>query len=262
VDELKGRAALVTGVGRRRGIGFAVARRLGAMGADLFLHAFTPYDPAQPWGADPDGGAGLLAELRRGPYGRGRRVEHLEADFVDPDGPVGLVAAAVTAFGHVDVLVANHTHSTRQPFLELGAEEIDRHLAVNVRGTLLLVRDFARQHDGRPGGRVVLLTSGQHLGPMGGEVAYAASKGALHQVTWTLSDLLIDRGITVNAINPGPTDTGWAPPDLHARVLKQFPLGRWGQPDDAARLIGWLCTDDAQWVTGQVISSEGGLRRG
>jgi 3-oxoacyl-[acyl-carrier protein] reductase len=199
----------------------------------------------------------VLAELRAS----GRRVEHAEADLSDVGATVGLVAAAVAAFGHVDVLVANHTHSTRQPFLELDAEQIDRHLAVNVRATLLLVREFARQHDGRPGGRVVLLTSGQHMGPMGGEVAYAASKGALHQVTWTLSDLLIERGITVNTINPGPTDTGWAPPEVHAHVLTRFPLGRWGQPDDAARLIAWLCTDDAQWVTGQVINSEGGLRR-
>jgi 3-oxoacyl-[acyl-carrier protein] reductase len=258
MDELKGRVALITGVGRRKGIGFAIASRLAALGADLFAHAFTPYDRAMPWGGDPDGGAALLAELRA----RGRRIEHLEADLADPAAPAGLVDAAVAAFGHVDVLVANHTYSTRQPFLELDAAEVDRHLAVNVRGTLLLASAFARRHDGRPGGRVVMLTSGQHLGPMGGEVAYAASKGALHQITATLSDLLIERGITVNTVNPGPTDSGWAPEDVHERVLAQFPLGRWGRPDDAARLIAWLCTDDAEWVTGQVINSEGGFRRG
>jgi 3-oxoacyl-[acyl-carrier protein] reductase len=210
-----------------------------------------------PWGADADQD-GLLAELRAS----GARVERVEADFADPQAPGRVVGAAVAAFGRVDVLVANHTYSTRQPFLELAADEVDRHLAVIVRGTLMLVRDFARQHDGRPGGRVVMLTSGQHLGPMGGEVAYAAAKGALHQVTWTLSDLLIDRGITVNTVNPGPTDTGWADPGLHERVRRAFPLGRWGQPDDAARLIAWLCTDEAQWVTGQVVNSEGGVRRG
>jgi 3-oxoacyl-[acyl-carrier protein] reductase len=72
----------------------------------------------------------------------------------------------------------------------------------------------------------------------------------------------MDRGITVNTVNPGPTDTGWAEPELHERVRRAFPLGRWGQPDDAARLIAWLCTDEARWVTGQVINSEGGVRRG
>jgi 3-oxoacyl-[acyl-carrier protein] reductase len=261
LDELRGRVALVTGVSRREGIGFAVARRLAARGAELLVQGFAPYDRAMPWGADADQ-AGLLSELRRVPSGRGTRVEHVEADFADPEAPGRVVGAAVAAFGHVDVLVANHTYSTRQPFLGLEADEIDRHLAVVVRGTLLLVRDFARQHDGRPGGRVVMLTSGQHLGPMGGEVAYAAAKGALHQVTWTLSDLLIDRGITVNTVNPGPTDSGWAAPEEHERARRHFPLGRWGQPGDAARLIGWLCTDEAQWVTGQVIDSEGGFRRG
>jgi 3-oxoacyl-[acyl-carrier protein] reductase len=257
LDELRGRVALVTGVSRRKGIGFAVARRLASMGASLLLHGFAPYDRAMPWGADASQDD-LLAELRAD----GTRAERVEADFANPEAPGRAIGAAVAAFGHLDLLVANHTYSTRQPFLDLEAEDIDRHLAVIVRGTLLLVRDFARQHDGRPGGRVVMLTSGQHLGPMGGEVAYAAAKGALQQVTWTLADLLIDRGITVNTVNPGPTDTGWAEPALHERVRPAFPLGRWGEPDDAARLIAWLCTDEAQWVTGQVINSEGGFRRG
>ena len=80
----------------------------------------------------------------------------------------------------------------------------------------------------------------------------------MQQVTTTLSDELIDRGITVNAVNPGPTDTGWA---AGSGCRAAFPLGRWGQPDDAARLIAWLCSDEAEWVTGQVIDSEGGFRR-
>jgi 3-oxoacyl-[acyl-carrier protein] reductase len=94
---------------------------------------------------------------------------------------------------------------------------------------------------------------------MSSEIAYAVSKGALHQATATLSDTLIDRGITVNTVNPGPTDTGWAIRgwDPHPAM----PRGRWGMPDDAARLIGFLCTDDGGWITGQVIDSEGGFRR-
>ena len=128
---------------------------------------------------------------------------------------------------------------------------------MNVRATLLLVKELALQHDGRPGGRVVLLTSGQHLAGMPREVAYAASKGALHQATATLSAHLIPRGITVNAVNPGPTDTGWDIGDPAGHM----PLGRWGTPEDAARLVGWLCTDDDAWITGQVIDSEGGFVR-
>jgi len=128
---------------------------------------------------------------------------------------------------------------------ELTAAQIDAHLQVNVRGSLLLAQAFAAQHDGRPGGRVVLMTSGQHLHPMPGELAYTASKGALHQLTASLAAHLAPRAITVNTVNPGATDTGYATPDLHAAVLAAEPQGRWGQPEDAARLIGWLCTDDA-----------------
>ena len=105
----------------------------------------------------------------------------------------------------------------------------------------------------------MLFTSGQHIAPMRSEVAYAAAKGALHQVTLTLSDELIERGITVNTICPGPTDTGWIPEDWDPQARN--PLGRWGQPDDAARLIAWLCSDEGEWITGQVIDSEGGFRR-
>ena len=92
-----------------------------------------------------------------------------------------------------------------------------------------------------------------------GQAAYAASKGALHQITQSLSHHLISRGITVNAVNPGPTDTGWASEDVFRAVLANSPRGRWGTSDDVARLIAWLATDDAEWVTGQVINSTGGM---
>ena len=254
---LAGRVALVTGVSRRAGIGFAAASRLAEMGADLFAQSWTLYDTARPWGADALGPAGLLGSLRR----HGSRVTHQEVDLAEPDAPAQLLAAAHEAFDHVDVLVVNHTHSLDGRLGELTADHIDEHLAVNVRAALLLVQEFAARHDGRRGGRVILLTSGQHLGPMREEVAYAASKGAIHQVTATLADELADRGITVNTVNPGPTDTGWADAETLEAATARFPAGRWGQPDDAARLIAWLATDDARWITGQVIDSEGGFRR-
>ncbi len=252
---LSGRVALVTGVSRREGIGFATSRRLLALGAGVCVHSWTPHDAAQPWGADPAGIDGVTSALRAG----GGRVEHIEADFADPAAPAAVTAAAVSAFGHLDILVVNHARSGRGALADLEADEIDSFLHENVRASLLLVKEFAAQHDGRRGGRVVLMTSGQHRGPMSGEIAYAVSKGALHQATATLSDALIDRGITVNTVNPGPTDTGWAIRgwDPHPAM----PQGRWGMPDDAARLIGFLCTDDGGWITGQVIDSEGGFRR-
>lgn len=251
---LEGRVALVTGCSRRIGIGFAIARRLASLGADLLIHSYTPFDAQQPWGADPDGVEALLDQLRV----HAGRIEHLEADLSDLEAPGRVVTAAMRAFGHLDILVANHAYSTMGALEELTAQEIDRHFQINVRATLLLIQAFAAQHDGRPGGRVVLMTSGQHLGPMPGELAYIASKGALHQLTLSLSAHLVPRGITVNTVNPGATDTGYATPELYDAVLALEPQGRWGQPDDAARLIAWLATDDAQWITGQVINSTGG----
>ncbi len=251
---LSSRVALVTGVSRRAGIGFAIAKRLASLGADLCVQSFAKYDSAQPWGADKDGPESLARELEA----LGVRVFSVTADLAEPDAPERVVAEACRALGRLDILVANHTHSAGSDLESLRAEDIDRHLHVNVRATLLLVRAFAARHDGRAGGRVVLLTSGQDRGPMPGELAYAASKGALSSLVPSLSAHLAHRGVTVNAVNPGATDTGWATPDLYRDVLAQEPQGRWGAPDDAARLIAWLATDDARWVTGQVIHSTGG----
>jgi len=250
--------ALVTGVSRRIGIGMAVAGRLADLGADLFLTSWTEHDREQPWGADPGGMDALLGELGTG---REARIEHLEADFLDPEAPARVLAAAVEAYGHVDMLVCNHARSSAGGLETLTAAELDACFAVNTRAVLLLVQAFAARHDGRAGGRVVLFTSGQQLGPMAGELAYATSKAALAGITLSLADTLADRGITVNTVNPGPTDTGYADPPVLERVARMFPGGRWGTPDDAARLVAWLCTDDGAWITGQVINSEGGFRR-
>lgn len=250
---LDDRVSVVTGVGRRAGIGYAIARRLLESGAAVLTHAWTPYDVAS-WGSAPGEAEAASVELKE--LGR---VEHRQADFGEPGAPAELFAAAREAFGHVDVLVVNHTRSGDGALADLTAEHLDDFLHENVRASLLLVKEFAAQHEGRPGGRVVLMTSGQHLGPMKGELGYAVSKGALHQATLSLADELIDRGITVNAVNPGPTDTDWGIEDVDPKP--SMPQGRWGEPDDAARLIAWLCTDDAQWITGQVIDSEGGFRR-
>ncbi len=164
--------------------------------------------------------------------------------------------------GHLDILVCNHARSGDDgPLGTLDADMLDTHWAVNTRSTILLAQAFAAQHDGRPGGRIVFMTSGQDLGPMRGEVAYAASKGALASITRTLADHLADQLITLNTVNPGPVDTGYAPPEVHEALRHRFPQARWGVPDDAARLIAWLVTDDGAWVTGQTINTEGGFRR-
>jgi 3-oxoacyl-[acyl-carrier protein] reductase len=259
---LRGPVAVVTGVSRRTGIGYAVARRLAALGASLFLHHYAPHDRDQPWGEDPGGPQAVVSGVRAALAVTGAAVHHLELDLARPDAPAQLIGAAAGAAGHLDILVCNHARSGGDgPLGALDAAMLDAHWAVNARSAILLAQAFAAQHDGRPGGRVVFMTSGQDLGPMTGEVAYAASKGALASVTLTLADQLADQAITVNAVNPGPVDTGYAPPEAYEVVRRHFPQRRWGVPDDPARLIAWLATDEAVWITGQVINTEGGFRR-
>jgi 3-oxoacyl-[acyl-carrier protein] reductase len=253
---LAGRTALITGVSRRAGIGFAVARRLLHDGCRVVVHHYTPHDAQQPWGADDM--SVLLAALSD----HGALSGDISADLAEPDAPAQVMAAAVAALEHVDILVCNHARSAPDgPLLEMTPEVLDGHWAVDTRSTMLLVREHAIQHDGRTGGRVVLMTSGQDLGPMSGEVAYAAAKGALSAVTATLAHELAPLGILLNTINPGPVDTGYASAAEVAAVAQQFPTERWGQPDDPARLVAWLVSDQGRWVVGQVLHTEGGFRR-
>lgn len=253
---LHGKTILVTGVSRRLGIGFGIAQRLAKMGARLCVQSYAPYDREIFDAADVDDPKDLVEDLRA----YGVPVAHLSTDFSDPEAPEKLIAFAQEKLGHLHGLVLNHTYDSLTKFDDLTADIIDQHLAVNVRAALLLIKAFVEQHDGQPGGRIVMLTSGQHLGPMP-DLAYVATKGAIHQLTHSLSDLLIDKGITVNTVNPGPTKTFTPDAATDQALLAQMPLGRWGLPEDAARLIGWLLSEEASWITGQVINSEGGFRR-
>ena len=252
---LEGRAVLVTGASRRIAIGAGIARRLVSDGARVLLHTWSPHDAEQPWGADEGGTDALLAELRAA----GGIVEHVSLDLAEPTAPHSLVDAAYAAFGRLDAVVANHARSSQQSLEQLTAAEIDLSYAVNTRATLLLVQAFAARHDGSPGGRVVVFTSGQYQGAMPDELPYIASKAALHELTASLAVHLMPRGITVNCVNPGPNDTGYADDAARAAVSAHSPGGRWSTPADAARLVGWLLSDDAEWVTGQTIASDGGF---
>ncbi len=263
---LSGRTFVVTGVSRRKGIGYAVASRLAGMGASLFLHHYAPHDAGQPWGADSidDVVSGIGAQMLDG-----ASVAHASIDLARHDGGERLIDAARTALGHLDGLICNHARSGGDGRLgEISWEDLDAHWQVNARSTILATKHFADQHDGRGGGRVIWMTSGQVAGPMSGEIAYAASKAALAGLTASVADDLVDRAILLNTVNPGPVNTGYLdedtadrPADVLRSVLAHCPSGRFGEPDDPARLIAWLVSDEGRWMVGQVLSTEGGFRR-
>ncbi len=255
--DLRGRVALVTGVGRRRGIGSAVCRALASRGADVVLSYWRAYDRKMPWASDEDVPEALRGELRAA----GVRAEGVEADLSRIDSPAFLLDAAEERLGRPSILVNTAAYSTRDGFEVLDAEALDAHYAVNVRAMALLSVGFARRYPGGPGGRIVNFSSGQSLGPMPGELAYVATKGAIEAFTKTLAVEVGHKGITVNAINPGPTDTGWMTEELKGEIITKSPSGRVGEPEDAARLVAFLAGDEGAWITGQIIHSEGGFLR-
>ena len=261
---LAGRTVLVTGVSRRIGIGHAIACRAADYGASIVAHHYRPHDASQPWGAD-DIDA-VMGSIRTHLVGPARLVD-IPADLAVPGEPARVVEQAVAAAGHLDALVCNQAMSSPDGALsEMTEAVLDSHWAVDAQEGFAAPAPAGSGGPGRQPvdnhrGAIVFLTSGQGLAPLPGEIAYAAAKAAIAGLTPTISEELIDVGITVNTVNPGPVDTGYVTEADREAIAGMFPQGRWGEPDAAARLITWLLTDEARWITGQVINSEGGFAR-
>lgn len=241
-------AVLVTGSSRRIGIGAEIVRDLATEAWDVFTTWWTPYDASMPWGTHPDEVTELLTSTG---------AKGIEADLADPDAAATVFDAAEDAVGPIRALVNVHTYDPGGGIFDIDGPELDRHLAVNVRATYLLCREFALRYDDSHGpGRIVNFLSGP---PLIGSVAYATSKGAVHWMTLSIAGELAPRGITVNAINPGPTDTGWMTPELQESLNEANPIGRISQPQDAANLVRFLLSDEGAWLTGQFLQSDGGF---
>lgn len=249
--------ALVTGVGRRSGIGAEICRTLGERGIRVCYTFWRRYDRDAEWGSDDPFPFHFAGELGQ----TGVEAHWIEIDLSQPDAPADLMRQVNEKLGEVSILINNAAVSEQGDLNAIDGPMLDRHYAVNVRGMALLTRAFVAQFTGSSGGRIVNLTSGQGQGPMPAELAYATSKGAVEAFTTSLFPTVAAKGITVNAVNPGPTDTGWIPDDLRPILLEQFPAGRIGTARDVANLVAFLVSAEGGWITGQVINSEGGFWR-
>ena len=249
--------AIITGVSRIKGIGRAICCELAKREFDIFFTYWTEYDNQMPWKISENEPELIQQEIRD----IGVKCAKLELDLSIENAIGTLFSEVKKQLGRPLVLVNNATYSTQTTIDNLTGKELDKHYEVNLKATTLLTLEFIRQFAFNKNGRIINLSSGQSLGQMPNEIAYAITKGAIETLTYTLSQDIASKNITINAVNPGPNDTGWMDEKLRNALMKQFPMKRIGKPKDTAKLIGFLASEDAEWITGQVIHSEGGFKR-
>jgi 3-oxoacyl-[acyl-carrier protein] reductase len=151
------------------------------------------------------------------------------------------------------ILINNACHDLEVPFVELSPEILDRHYAVNVRAVTMLCKEFVKRGTG---GHIINMTSGQSLGSMGGnKISYSITKAALEMLAPQLAPELARSGVRINAVDPGPTDTGWMTDELKEQVRKESKRGKVNTPEDIARLIVSILTEK-KYPSGEVIHAE------
>jgi 3-oxoacyl-[acyl-carrier protein] reductase len=245
---LTGKVALITGAGR--GFGRAIARAFAREGARVAANYL----------GSRAGAEAVVAEAER----LGAEAVALRGDVAREDDVKALVAATLERFGRLDVLVNNAGIMVRAPMLAVPAEECRRMFDVNVTGTMLCSRHALPHMVEGKGGRIINLSSQLAQRPVGGGgfAAYAATKGAIESLTRVLAAEVGVHGITVNAIAPGGIDTDMSrdvmTPEYRARRLAELPLRRFGSVDDVAYCAVVLASDEAGYLTGQILHPSGG----
>ncbi len=270
---LKGKAVLVTGANNPLGIGAAAAKDFAREGASVFLTYLrlpperkdTPISEVKK--ATEPGWARYNAlrmksaeEVLEAIRKEGGRAAAWEADLTDAENIPLLFDRVEAEFGPVDVLVNNACYASDTDTIEnLTAGIMDQTYAVNTRAPLLLIAEYVRRYkkNTREWGRIVNLSTGpaQHFTT---QVTYGSSKAAIEAFTRAAAAALGALGITVNAIAPGPTQTGYIDKELEESLVPTIPMRRLGQAEDIANAILFLCSEQAAWITGQVLRVTGG----
>ncbi|HYZ55169.1 MAG TPA: glucose 1-dehydrogenase [Streptosporangiaceae bacterium] len=247
MNTLEGRVALVTG--GSKGIGRAISRSLAEAGASVAVN----------YASDEEAAKRTVAEIQDS----GGRAMTARADKSHAEEVRRMFAEVNEAFGVVDIVVDNAAVYTFQPFEDITETEFRRQFDINVLGSILVAQEYLRQVSPDGGSIISILTAGISTNyPR--SALYTSTKSALMTLTRVLAKEVADRKIRVNAIAPGATDTEGARAvrqsggSVDARLVAAIPLGRRGTPEDIAPVAVFLASDDAKWITGDVIYASGG----
>jgi 3-oxoacyl-[acyl-carrier protein] reductase len=244
--DLTGKTALVTG--GSRGIGRAIGLRLAKQGADV---AFTY-----------KGNTAAAAEASAAIEGEGRRALAIQADASDPESAEGVVKGVLEAFGKVDILVNNAGVTRDDLIMRMTAEAWREVLETNLFGAFWMTKAVTRPMLKARGGRIVNITSVSGQAGQMGQANYSSAKAGLIGLTKASARELASRGITVNAVAPGFVLTELTkdlPEALQAQITERTPLGRFGTTEEIADAVAFLVSDEAGYITGQVLAVDGGL---
>ena len=246
--KLSGKVAVVTGASK--GIGAAIAEELAKDGASVIVN----------YSSSAAGAEAVVAKIKAG----GGKAKAVRADVGKPAESRQLIDAAVSEFGRIDILVNNAAVYDFVPLDQATEAHFDRMFDLNVRG-LLFATQAAAAAFGDRGGSIINIGSMASLSPPPGGSVYSATKGAVDVLTRGLAAELGPKKILVNAVLPGPVETEgtqsmaeWS--QFKAMLLPMTPLGRVGQPRDIAPVVSFLASEDAGWITGQILQAAGGLR--
>jgi NAD(P)-dependent dehydrogenase (short-subunit alcohol dehydrogenase family) len=246
IMRLEGKGAIVTGAAR--GIGKAIADRFAAEGAYVVL-------------ADVDAAAG--DEARAAIVERGGFAHFVRADVGDAQAAGALVDAALEWAGRLDVLVNNAGIIKSADFLELSEADFDAVLRVNLKGAFLVGQAAARAMVARGGGAIINMSSINGRVAIANQTPYNVSKGGLDQLTRVMALALADKGVRVNAIAPGSIltdmlETVMTDDAARRTILSRTPMGRCGAPDEVAKVAVFLASDESSYVTGEIVTVDGG----
>ena len=247
VNSLEGQVALVTGASR--GIGAVIARRLAQDGAKVAVNYQSSEEAAR--------------QVAQSIIDLGGEALVMAGDVSREDSAEGIVKQVLEQWGRIDILVNNAGITRDRLLLRMTAEDWDRVIEVNLRGAFLCTRYVMPHLIRRRQGRVINISSVVGLGGNPGQANYAASKAGLIGFTKAVAREVASRNITVNALAPGFIDTGGMVDQMteeaRKQVLGRIPMGRFGSADDVAEAVVFLCGPGAGYITGQVLTIDGGM---